>query len=134
VTNKTILGGVGGGGGAEEMTVEERRRRFEQRRAKLFSTAKSRGIAMAVDPQTAENAKARPESIRIATRDEDGRTRVSGPRRYSVDAGGSSAVGWIGWGPSGALGTGRVWFDPDPVGDAQVQHRYNPLDALKTEE
>jgi hypothetical protein len=51
VTNKTILGGVGGGGGAEEMTLEERRRRFEQRRAKLFSTAKSRGIAMAVDPQ-----------------------------------------------------------------------------------
>jgi hypothetical protein len=131
MSNKSIMGGVSD---AAEMALEERRKRFEERRAKVFSTAKSRAVAVAVDAQTAENARARPDSIRIATRDEDGRTRIAGPRRYTVDAGGSSAVGWIGWGPSGTLGTGRVWFDLDPVGDAQVQHRYNPLDALKTEE
>jgi hypothetical protein len=122
MSNKTILGGVGAG---EELTLEERRRRFEERKAKLFAKAKSRGVVIAVDAQTAENARARPESIRIATRDESGVTRVSGPRRYSVDAGGSSAVGWIAWG-HGHSSPG-LWFTPDDVPD--VRHRYNPLDA-----
>jgi hypothetical protein len=121
MSNKTILGGVGGEG---EPTLEELRRRFEEQKAKLFSTSKSRAIAVAVDAQTAENAKARPESIRIATRDESGTTRVVGPRRFAVDTGGSSAVGWMGWGHSSALGTGRAWFDRQDDG-AQVQHRYN---------
>ena len=88
---------------------------------------------MAVDEVTAENARARPESVRIATRDESGATRLAAPRRYSVDVGGSSAVGWIGWGPPGTLGTAGLWFVPEDP-DAKVEHRYNPLDALKTEE
>ena len=131
----TILGS----GGGEELTLEEGWKRFEERKAKVFARArlraqaKSRGVAMAVDAQTAENARARPESIRIATRDESGATRLSAPRRWAVDVGGSSAVGWMGWGPSGALGTEGLWFLPESS-DAQVRHRYNPLDALKTEE
>jgi hypothetical protein len=93
MSNKSIVGGVGGA--TEELTLAERRRRFEERRSKLFSSAKSkaRAVVVAVDPHTAENARARPESIRIATRDESGITRVAGPGRYAVDGGGSSAVG-----------------------------------------
>jgi hypothetical protein len=112
--------------------LEEERRKFKE----LCSTpipdapAKSQAIAVAVDPQTAENARARPESIRIATRDESGMTRVVGPQRYAVDTA-SSAVGWIGWGPSNAFGTQRLWFTPEEGG---ARHRYNPLDALKTED
>lgn len=130
MSNKTILG-VG-----DDFDLEEERRKFRELCSTPIPDAppKVRAIVVAVDPQTAENARARPESIRAATRDESGLTRVAGPRRYAVDAGGSSAVGWMGWGPSGTLGTGRVWFDPDPAGDGLVQHRYNPLDALKTEE
>jgi hypothetical protein len=122
-----------GGGGGEEITLEERWRRFRERCATPIPDAvpEVRAVMVAVDEQTAENARARPESVRIATRDESGATRLSTPRRYAVDAGGSSAVGWIGWGPSGSLGTQRIWFEPDPAGDEQVQHRYNPLDALK---
>jgi len=140
VTNKTILGGVGVDGKGEELTLEESWKRFEERKAKVFAKArlraqaKSRGVAVAVDAQTAENARARPDSVRIATRDESGATRLSAPRRWAVDAGGSSAVGWIGWGPSDARGTGGLWFLPESSGDGQVRHRYNPLDALKTEE
>jgi hypothetical protein len=120
----------------EGLSREERMRRFRERCKEPIPDAKpkARAVAVAVDPLTAENARARPESVRIATRDESGATRLSAPRRWAVDVGGSSAVGWMGWGPSGALGTGGVWFDADPPGDGLVRHRYNPLDALKTEE
>ena len=116
--------------------LEEERRKFRE----LCSTpipdapVKTRAIVAAVDPVTAENARARPESVRIATRDESGATRLSGPRRWAVDVGGSSAVGWMGWGRSDAFGTGGVWFEAEDKGDGLVRHRYNPLDALGTEE
>jgi hypothetical protein len=131
MTSKSDLSGAADGG----LSLEERKRQFWERWKEPIPDApvKTRGVAMAVDAQTAENARARPESVRIATRDESGATRLAAPRRYSVDAGGSSAVGWIGWGPSGTLGTDRLWFTPDDA-DAQVQHRYNPLDALKNED
>jgi hypothetical protein len=136
MSNKSIVGGAGEGAPMTKAELEEERRKFKELCSTPIPDAppKSRAIAVAVDAQTAENARARPESIRIATRDGSGATRLSAPRRYSVDAGGSSAVGWIGWGPSGTLGTGRVWFDPDDPGTERVQHRYNPLDALKNED
>jgi hypothetical protein len=110
---------------------EEKKRRFKERWAYPIPDAppKSRAIAVAVDAQTAENARTRPDSIRVATRDESGATRLVGPRRYSVDAGPSSAVGWISWGRTTNPG---LWFEPDDI--SQVRHVYDPLDALKDEE
>ncbi len=58
------------------------------------------------------------------------RPRVAGPtKRDPVDVGGSSAVGWIGWGLTGYPG---LWSRPNDTG--KVRHDYNPLDALKREE
>ena len=112
---------------------------FEEKKRRIFAywaanpipdaEPKAPAVAVAVDEQTAENARARPESIRIATRDESGATRLVRPRRQSVDAGGSSATGWIQWGPSSNPG---LWFTPDERG--RVRHSYNPLDALKDED
>ena len=80
----------------ENLTLEERRRRFYERCAIPIPDAppRSRAIVVAVDAQTAENVRTRPESIRIVTRDESGVTRVVTPRRYSADAGATKAVGW----------------------------------------
>jgi hypothetical protein len=117
----TILGS----GGGEELTLEEGWKRFEERKAKVFARArlraqaKSRGVAMAVDAQTAENARARPESIRIATRDESGATRLSAPRRWAVDVGGSSAVGW-------GLGTERGARNRRPLVPPREQRCASP--------
>lgn len=112
--------------------LEEERRKFKELCSTPIPDApkKVRAIAVAVDAQTAENARARPESIRIATRDESGMTRVVGPQRYAVDSVGS-AVGWIGWGHSSAFGSQGLWLTPD---EGKVQHQYNPLDALKIED
>jgi hypothetical protein len=117
----------------KNLPYEERRRLFHERVKEPIPDAppRSRAVMVTVDPQTAENAKARPESIRIATRDESGATRLAGPQRRSVDAGPSSAVGWIQWGRSSYPG---VWFTPDDAWDANVRHIYNPLDALKDDD
>jgi hypothetical protein len=123
-------------GGGEGLSLEERKRRFWERHKDPIPDApvKRRAVAVTVDPVTAENVRARPESVRIATRDESGATRISGPRRCSVDVGGSSAVGWMGWGPSGALGTERVWFEPEAKGDDKVSRNYDPIARFEEEE
>jgi hypothetical protein len=79
-----------------EDTLEEKRRRFYERCATPIPDAppRSRAIAVAVDAQTAENIRTRPESVRIVTDDEYGVTQIARPRRYTVDAGASCAVGW----------------------------------------
>jgi hypothetical protein len=115
-----------------EFDFEEERRRFNERWAAPIpdAPATSPAVVVAVDAQTAANAKARPGSIRIATRDESGVTRLTGPRRFAMDVGGGSAVGWIGWGYG--LSSPELWFTPNDA--PQVRHRYNPLDALKNED
>lgn len=61
------------------------------------------------------------------TGEERPRDPVAGPtKRDPVDVGGSSAVGWIGWGLTGYPG---LWRTPHDT--ARVRHDYNPLDALK---
>ena len=81
--------------------VEDQQRRFELYEWFLANPPppmpllpKSRAIAVAVDAVTAKNARVRPDSIRIATRDESGAWRLRPAKRYAADAA-SSAVGWI---------------------------------------
>jgi hypothetical protein len=78
----------------ENLPREERMRRFKERWAHPIPDAppKLRAIVIVVDAQTAANAKARPESIRIATRGERGLHHLN-----SVDAG-TGVVGWMQYG------------------------------------
>jgi hypothetical protein len=79
------------------LPLEERQRRlFEYWAANPIRPASPRSwaIAIAVDAQTAANAKARPEDIRIVTRDESGAARIMPLHHYCTD-GVTSIVGRI---------------------------------------
>jgi hypothetical protein len=112
---------------------EEKKRRFKERCAIPIPDADPEvpAVVVAVDPQTGANAKARPESIRLATRDESGVTRVVGPQRYAVD-GPSSAVGWMGWAKPGTLSSQGLWFTPED--DNKVVSTYDPIARFEQEE